>query len=95
MGAKSRLSLAHLTVLDADPLQLIDAAVAGGFDAIGLRIVALPLGELLDALPEGIPLGVEAPCMQYANLSPVEGGRLCGAATRAFIERHQAMPRRL
>jgi hypothetical protein len=34
-----RLSLAHLTVLDATPLELIDAAVAGGFDFIGLRIV--------------------------------------------------------
>jgi sugar phosphate isomerase/epimerase len=33
------LSLAHLTVLDATPLQLIDAAAAGGFDFIGLRIV--------------------------------------------------------
>jgi hypothetical protein len=35
----SRLSLAHLTVLDAHPLALIDAAVAGRFNAIGLRIV--------------------------------------------------------
>jgi sugar phosphate isomerase/epimerase len=35
-----RLSLAHLTVIDAHPLQLIDAAAAGGFDAVGLRIVA-------------------------------------------------------
>ena len=33
------LSLAHLTVLDAPPLALIDAAAAGGFDAVGLRIV--------------------------------------------------------
>ena len=33
------LSLAHLTVLDADPLTLIDAAAAGRFDAVGLRIV--------------------------------------------------------
>ena len=33
-----RLSLAHLTVLDAHPLELVDAAVAGHFDAIGLRI---------------------------------------------------------
>jgi hypothetical protein len=32
------LSLAHLTVLDVGPLALIDAAAAGGFDAIGLRI---------------------------------------------------------
>lgn len=35
-----RLSLAHLTVIDAGPIELIDAAVAGGFDSIGLRIVA-------------------------------------------------------
>ena len=34
------LSLAHMTVLDAHPLELVDAAVAGHFDAIGLRIVA-------------------------------------------------------
>jgi sugar phosphate isomerase/epimerase len=33
------LSLAHFTVMDADPLTLIDAAVAGGFHAVGLRIV--------------------------------------------------------
>lgn len=33
------LSLAHLTVIDADPLTLIDAGAIGGFDAIGLRIV--------------------------------------------------------
>jgi sugar phosphate isomerase/epimerase len=34
-----KLSLAHLTVLDADPLTLIETAAAGRFDAIGLRIV--------------------------------------------------------
>ena len=33
------LSLAHLTVLDAGPAELIEAAAAGGFDAAGLRIV--------------------------------------------------------
>lgn len=33
------LSLAHLTALDATPLELVDAAVAGGFQAIGLRLV--------------------------------------------------------
>ena len=37
---RRRISLAHLTVLDADPLTLIDAAEAGGFDRLGLRIVA-------------------------------------------------------
>ena len=34
-----RISLAHLTVLDADPVSLIDAGKQGGFDAVGLRIV--------------------------------------------------------
>src|SRR5215813_7708344 len=33
------LSLAHFTVVEADPITLIEAARAGGYDAIGLRIV--------------------------------------------------------
>jgi sugar phosphate isomerase/epimerase len=33
------LSLAHLTVLDAAPVELIEAAGDAGFDAVGLRIV--------------------------------------------------------
>src|SRR6478735_1445632 len=39
------LSLEHLTVLDADPLTLIDAAAAGRFDAGGLRIVPPMLAD--------------------------------------------------
>lgn len=39
-NAPRRLSLAHLTVIDAGPLELIRAAAAGGFDHVGLRIVA-------------------------------------------------------
>jgi len=38
-AAEPLLSLAHLTVLDAHPLELIDAAAAAGFAAVGLRIV--------------------------------------------------------
>ncbi|MBM3567907.1 MAG: TIM barrel protein [Alphaproteobacteria bacterium] len=34
------LTLAHLTLLDAGPEALIDAAASAGFDAIGLRLVA-------------------------------------------------------
>lgn len=34
-----KMSLAHLTVLDASPVELVEAAAAGGFDAVGLRIV--------------------------------------------------------
>lgn len=37
-----RLSLAHLTVDNADPLTLIDAAAKAGFDSIGLRVVSAP-----------------------------------------------------
>jgi sugar phosphate isomerase/epimerase len=33
------LSLDHLTIIDATPLELIEAAAAGGFDHVGLRIV--------------------------------------------------------
>jgi sugar phosphate isomerase/epimerase len=33
------LSLAHFTVMDADPVALVEAGAAGGFDAIGMRIV--------------------------------------------------------
>jgi sugar phosphate isomerase/epimerase len=36
------LSLAPLTINDAAPLELIDAAAAGGFEAVGLRIVGPP-----------------------------------------------------
>lgn len=32
------ISLAHLSMIDATPHQLIDAAVAGGFQGVGLRI---------------------------------------------------------
>ena len=33
------LSLEHLTMLEASPRELIDAAAAGGFDMAGLRVV--------------------------------------------------------
>jgi sugar phosphate isomerase/epimerase len=38
----SPLSLAHFTVIDADPLALIDVAADAGFDGVGLRLVAPP-----------------------------------------------------
>lgn len=46
---------------------------------------ALPLRELLAALPPGIALGVEAPCAAQAGLDVVERGRRCGAVSRAFL----------
>ena len=45
------LSLAHLTVIDADPVTLIDAGAATGFDAVGLRIVPpLPTDTIIPVI---------------------------------------------
>lgn len=45
----------------------------------------LPLQDLLDALPLGIPIGVEAPCAEFASLDVLQRGRLCGVSARAFL----------
>lgn len=45
----------------------------------------LALGDLLRALPAGIPIEVEAPCTRYAGLPMLERARICGAATRALL----------
>lgn len=34
------LSLAHLTLIEADPIEFIDAAAAAGFGHVGLRVIA-------------------------------------------------------
>lgn len=45
------LSLHHLTMLSADPLTLVDAAAAGGFEYCGLRIVPpSPTDVLVDVV---------------------------------------------
>lgn len=41
------LSLHHLTMIEAHPLQLIEAAAAGGFDHCGIRLVAPRPGDPL------------------------------------------------
>jgi len=40
------LTLAHLSMIDADPITLVKAAEAGGFDGIGLRVLP-PKGTVL------------------------------------------------
>lgn len=50
------MSLAHLTVLDADPVTLIEAAAAGGFDAIGLRVVPPVAGDVIVPVVGDLPL---------------------------------------
>lgn len=41
----TKLSLHHLTMIDASPLELVDAAAAGGFDYCGIRLVAPRPGD--------------------------------------------------
>jgi sugar phosphate isomerase/epimerase len=48
----------------------------------------LPLVQLLDALPDGLPLGVEAPFAEHADLPVIERGRLAGVATHRFLDNY-------
>jgi sugar phosphate isomerase/epimerase len=46
----------------------------------------LPLAELLDVLPAGLPVSVEAPCQEHAAKPVVERGRLAGIAMHRLLE---------
>lgn len=46
------LSLAHLSMIEATPLELIDAAVAGGFQGVGLRINSATLPGNIDLVKD-------------------------------------------
>jgi sugar phosphate isomerase/epimerase len=50
----------------------------------------LPLFELMDALPRGVPLDLEVPCERAAHLPPVEQARLAAEATRRFLDAYAA-----
>lgn len=45
----------------------------------------LPLASFMNALPASIPVAIEAPCGSYSGLAPAERARICGAATRGFL----------
>ncbi len=51
---------------------------------------ALPLNAMLDALPQGLTIGVEAPTRELAALSLVEAAKRAGNATRAFFAMRDA-----
>ena len=48
---------------------------------------ALPLAELVAALPEGIPLAIEAPCRATADLPPLERAQRAYRALSALLAR--------
>lgn len=56
MATLPTLSLAHLTVLPAGPLELIDAAAAAGFDAVGLRVQPPLPGDKITPVAGDLPL---------------------------------------
>jgi hypothetical protein len=101
--SRSGGSPADLEILDPAWLsycQICDARAARPTEVAELRNEArtgrlypgqgtLPLTDLLDALPEGIPLGVEAPCAEYADRSPIERGKLCGGSTHRFLDEYR------
>jgi sugar phosphate isomerase/epimerase len=45
----------------------------------------LPVAAIVNALPAGTPLAVEAPCEAHAHLPIETRGRLCGEATRGLL----------
>ncbi len=77
-------------------LQLCDApALAPKFDMLrtearGERLFPgegeLPLFDLLMALPEDIPLSVEAPSNKHRHLDVFQRAKLCGIETRKMLE---------
>ena len=126
------ISLAHLTVLDTTPPELVTVAAAAGFRTIGIRLTAtpsvgvppyfryaqicdasadmpgpgdtpalireartgrllpgegaLPLAELVAALPDTLPLAVEAPCQATAGLSAVERAKRAYQSLSALLQ---------
>jgi sugar phosphate isomerase/epimerase len=101
--ARSGGTPADLAALDPGSLEYCQIADARGPTPAGvdaLRTEArgdrylpgegeLPLAALLDALPAGLPIGVEAPCAQHAGKSVIERGRLAGAALHRFLDRYR------
>lgn len=54
----------------------------------------LPLAQLVDSLPAGLPMGVEAPCADHEGLPVIERGRLAGLAAHRFLDRYLQSKRR-
>ena len=46
----------------------------------------LPVAELVRALPAKAPLEIEAPCLAYRNMNPVERARVAADAVRTFLQ---------
>jgi sugar phosphate isomerase/epimerase len=71
------ISLAHLTVLDADPIGLVEVGKDGGFDAVGLRVVPPLASDKITPVVEDVPLqrrikeALRATSMQILDIEAV------------------------
>jgi hypothetical protein len=85
--------IAYAQICDGGPAQPVDAASLMA-EARGARLLpgegALPLNDMLDALPPDVRIGVEAPTLELAALPVNDAARRAAGATRAFLEARAA-----
>ncbi len=58
-GMRRAVGLEHLTLLDVAPPELVTLAAGAGFDAVGLRIAPVTLGEEPWPMSPGSPMLAE------------------------------------
>ncbi|HXR86315.1 MAG TPA: sugar phosphate isomerase/epimerase [Stellaceae bacterium] len=93
VAALPREHIAYLQLCDA-PAELPPGLTLRQ-ESLGARLYpgdgALPLGTLMDALPEDIVVDVETPVAANRGLSPAERARLALSATQRFLSARQSL----
>ena len=86
-------SVAYVQICDGGPSQPANAAELMA-EARGARHLpgegVLPLNEMLDAVPPGLKIGVEAPTLELATLSVMDAAKRAGSATQRFLRARAA-----
>ncbi len=73
--------------ITAPPFEELRLEAREGRDYPGLG--ELPLTDFVKALPEGMPLSLEAPSARHASLSIIERAKLAGDAVRHMVRQSQ------
>jgi sugar phosphate isomerase/epimerase len=93
IAALNPRSVAYVQICDGGPTQPANAPELMA-EARGARLLpgegVLPLNAMLDALPPGLRIGVEAPTLELTALSVVDAARRAGEATGAFLSARAA-----
>ena len=86
-------SIAYVQICDGGALQPPDTAGLMA-EARGARLLpgegVLPLNDMLDALPPGLKIGLEAPTLELTALPVNDAARRAGGATRRFLSARAA-----